>query len=46
LAWTADLEKKVQALTSQQISAAMRKYIDPAALTVMKGGDFNKAAKP
>ena len=46
LAWTADLEKKVQALTSQQISAAMRKYIDPATLTVMKGGDFNKAAKP
>jgi zinc protease len=47
LAWTADLEKKVQALTSQQISAAMRKYIDPAALTVMKGGDFKKvAAKP
>ena len=44
LAWTADLEKKVQALTSQQISAAMRKYIDPAALTVMKGGDFKKAA--
>ena len=47
LAWTADLEKKVQALTSQQISAAMRKYIDPATLTVMKGGDFKKAtAKP
>src|SRR6185503_13113797 len=38
LAWTADLEKKVQALTSQQISAAMKKYIDPATLTVMKGG--------
>jgi zinc protease len=48
LAWTADLEKKVQALTSAQISAAMRKYIDPSALTVMKGGDFKKlaAAKP
>jgi zinc protease len=43
LAWTADLEKKVQALTSQQILAAMRKYIDPATLTVMKGGDFKKA---
>jgi zinc protease len=44
LAWTADLEKKVQALTSAQISAAMRKYIDLSALTVMKGGDFKKAA--
>jgi len=45
LAWTADLEKKVQALTSAQISAAMRKYFDPSALTVMKGGDFKKALK-
>jgi zinc protease len=44
LAWTADLEKKVQALTSQQISAAMRKYWDVSALTFMKGGDFKKAA--
>jgi zinc protease len=45
LAWTADLEKKVQALTSAQISAALRKYIDPSALTIMKGGDFKKVAK-
>ena len=44
LAWTADLEKKVHALTSAEISAAMRKYIDPAGLSVMKGGDFKKAA--
>ena len=44
LAWTAELEKKVQALTSQQISAAMRKYFDLSALTFMKGGDFKKAA--
>ena len=44
LAWTADLEKKVQALTSAQITAAMRKYWDPSAMTFMKGGDFKKAA--
>jgi zinc protease len=44
LAWSADLEKKVQALTSQQISAAMKKYFDVSAMTFMKGGDFKKAA--
>jgi zinc protease len=44
LAWTAELEKKVQALTSAQITAAMRKYWAPSAMTFMKGGDFKKAA--
>jgi zinc protease len=44
LAWTADLEKKVQALTSEQISVAMRKYWDLSAMSFMKGGDFKKAA--
>jgi zinc protease len=44
MAWDGELEKKVQALTSQQISAAMRKYFDPSTLTFMKGGDFKKAA--
>jgi zinc protease len=44
LAWTADLEKKVQALTPAQITATIRKYWDPSTLTVMKGGDFKKAA--
>jgi zinc protease len=44
LAWAAGLEKKVQALTSPQITAAMRKYWDPSAMTYMKGGDFKKAA--
>jgi zinc protease len=45
MVWDADLEKKVQSLTSAQISAAMRKYFDPATMTIMKGGDFNKAAR-
>jgi zinc protease len=44
MAWDAELEKKVQALTSQQISTAMRKYIDLSTMTFMKGGDFKKAA--
>jgi zinc protease len=48
MAWDAELEKRVQALTSQQISAAMRKYFDLSTMTFMKGGDFKKvaAAKP
>ena len=44
MAWDGELEKKVQALTSQQISAAMRKYFDLSTMTFMKGGDFKKAA--
>ena len=38
------MKKKVQALTSQQITATMRKYFDLSTLTFMKGGDFKKAA--
>ena len=44
MAWDGELEKRVQALTSQQISAAMRKYFDLSTMTFMKGGDFKKAA--
>jgi zinc protease len=44
MAWDAEMEKKVQALTGQQIVAAMRRHIDLSQLTSMKGGDFKKAA--
>ena len=37
------LEAKIGALTAEQISAAFRKYIDPAALITIKAGDFKKA---
>jgi zinc protease len=37
------LEAKVAALTPDQISAAFRKHIDPAALSIVKAGDFKKA---
>jgi zinc protease len=43
MAWDADLERKMQALTPAQIVEALRRHLDPAALTVMKGGDFKKA---
>ncbi|MEO6390308.1 MAG: pitrilysin family protein [Pyrinomonadaceae bacterium] len=47
LAFDADFEQKVAALTPEQISSAMRKHIDPAKITIIKAGDFAKAgAKP
>ena len=41
--WDQEFEAKVSALTAQQISDAFRRHIDPAALTVVKAGDFKKA---
>jgi zinc protease len=43
LAWDADFEKKVSALTSDQVASALRKYIDPTKITIYKAGDFAKA---
>ena len=45
VAWDADLEKKVEALTPEQIVAAMRKYIDPAKISIVKAGDFAKEVR-
>ncbi|HEX8181103.1 MAG TPA: hypothetical protein VF525_16265, partial [Pyrinomonadaceae bacterium] len=44
LQWDADLEARIKALTPEQINAAMRKYIDPAKITIIKSGDFAKNA--
>jgi zinc protease len=44
LQFDADLEAKIRALTPEQINAAMRKYIDPAKITIIKSGDFAKTA--
>ena len=44
-AWDAEFEQKVQALSGEQIRAALAKYIDPAKFVVMKAGDFTAAAK-
>jgi len=41
--WDDGLETRVSALTVQQVSDAFRRHIDPAALTVVKAGDFKKA---
>jgi len=45
LDWDADFEKKIAALTAEQITAAMRKHIDPSKLSIIKAGDFAKASK-
>jgi len=44
LAWDGELEKKVAALTAEQIAEAMRRHIDPARITIVQAGDFAKAA--
>lgn len=44
MAFQADLEKKVAALTNEQLLAAMRRHIDPEKLSYVKAGDFKKAA--
>ncbi|HEX4934546.1 MAG TPA: insulinase family protein, partial [Gemmatimonadaceae bacterium] len=35
-------EDKIRALTPAQVSAALRKHVDPAKVTVVKAGDFSK----
>jgi zinc protease len=42
LQFDADLDAKLKALTPEQIVAAMRRYIDPSKITIVKAGDFAK----
>jgi zinc protease len=41
--WDAQLDARIQALTAEQVLAAMRRHIDPAKMTMVKAGDFAKA---
>jgi zinc protease len=41
--WDKQIEDKVAALTADQVSAALRKHIDPAQFIYVKAGDFKKA---
>jgi len=43
IAWDAELESKIQSLTAEQINGAMRKYLTPDNITIIKAGDFAKA---
>jgi len=45
MSWDADFEKKLESLTPEQVNAAMKKHIDPSKISIIKAGDFAKAAK-
>lgn len=40
MAYYADLENKIAALTPVQVSEAFRKHIDPTRLVIISAGDF------
>jgi zinc protease len=43
LAWDDELDAKLQALTLDQVNAAFRRHINPAQVSIVKGGDFKRA---
>ena len=45
MAFDADLDKKIDALTPETINAAVKKHIDPSKLITVRAGDFMKAKK-
>jgi predicted Zn-dependent peptidase len=44
--WEENLEQKMAALEPEEISAALRRHIDPKNLVIVNAGDFDAAAKP
>ncbi|AZR95057.1 zinc protease [Bordetella trematum] len=46
-AWSAEMDQKLSALTTAQVNAALRKYLQPQGFSTAVAGDFSKApAKP
>ena len=45
MAWQGGLEAKVKLLSNEQIVTALRKFLEPAKLNIVKAGDFAKAEK-
>ena len=43
MAREADIDQKIGALTPAQVTAAMKKWLDPVSLSYFKSGDFKKA---
>jgi zinc protease len=41
-AWDIDFEKKIAALTPEQVRDAMRRHMDPSKITFVKAGDFKQ----
>jgi zinc protease len=44
VAYEDELEKKVAALTVDEVNAALRRHLNPAMISVFRAGDFRKAA--
>jgi zinc protease len=44
-AYDAELDRRIAALTPEQVSAAARKYLDYSKLTIVKAGDFARKPK-
>jgi len=42
MAYYSELESKVRTLTPDRVNAAFRKFIDPAKLVIVEGGDFEQ----
>lgn len=38
-----DLQKKIEALTPAEITAALRRHLEVSQLSIIKAGDFKKA---
>jgi zinc protease len=43
LAWDEQLDAKLAALTLDQVNAAFRRHVNPAMISIVKGGDFKAA---
>jgi zinc protease len=46
MAYEDELDGKLKALTAKEIGAAMKKYVDPSKLALVKAGDFKPLAPP
>jgi zinc protease len=42
MTFDAELEKRVDALTPEEVAAALRRYLDVQKLSIFKAGDFKK----
>ena len=40
--WSEELEKKISALTVDQVNTAMKKWLKPEKITIVQAGDFNR----
>lgn len=43
LKWDEEFEKKLASVTAEEVNAAMKKYITPQNISIVKAGDFAKA---